>query len=217
MVGRKLKDLGVTSEPEVKHFSVKESVFPFNRFPGVDTVLGPEMKSTGEVMGIDEDYGAAFAKSQDAAGLPLPRKGTVFISVRKEDHKAVAWAAGRFVEMGFRVLTTAGTGAELARMGIRTEVVKKIKEGSPNIADEIKNGRVDLIINTPTQRGKASDEGKLRSLAAMRKIPLITTLSGANAAANAVNSLRTRGPAVHALQDFFPHLASVAGAFAKKG
>jgi carbamoyl-phosphate synthase large subunit len=216
MVGRKLKDLGVAAEPEVKHFSVKESVFPFSRFPGVDVILGPEMKSTGEVMGIDSDFGVAFAKSQDGAGLRLPDKGTVFISVRRDDHKAIGYAAGVFASCGFRVLTTLGTHDALARLGIRTEPIKKIKEGRPNIEDFVKNGEVDLIINTPTQRGKASDEGKIRSVAAMKKIPIITTINAANAAANAVMALRHRGRTVRALQDFFPHLTEQAGAFAKK-
>jgi len=216
MVGRKLKDLGITVEPEVKHYSVKESVFPFSRFPGIDVVLGPEMKSTGEAMGIDVDFGIAFAKSQEAVNLPLPTQGTVFLSVRRQDHIAIARAAEVFVSLGFRVLTTRGTHDALARMGVKTEAVNKIKEGSPSIADFIKNGEVNLIINTPTQRGRHSDEGKIRALATMKKIPLITTLPGANAAAVAVKSLRTHGLAVHALQDYFPEMKQASLDFAKR-
>jgi carbamoyl-phosphate synthase large subunit len=215
MAGKTLAEAGVTTEPEVKHFSVKESVFPFARFPGVDIVLGPEMKSTGEVMGIDEDFGVAFAKSQDAAGVPLPMEGTAFISVRREDHEAVVWAADVLQTLGFRVLTTLGTHDTLARAGIRTEAVRKIKEGHPNLIDHIRNGEIDLIINTPTKRGRDSDEGKIRSLATMKKIPIITTIIGANAAARAIRAMKARGLRVRALQDYFPSMKGQAGGFTR--
>ncbi len=203
MAGRTLEELGVTQEYVPQYTSVKESVFPFTKFPGVDVILGPEMRSTGEVMGIDETFALAFAKSQMAVGTPLPRKGNVFFSVRAEDKPQAARIAARLVKLGFTLLCTSGTGTYLAAQGIPHTLLKKIVEGRPNITDYIKNQDVALIINTPTRKGLATDEGKVRASAVMHQIPIITTLTGAAAAVTAITALQKGNWQVKALQDYY--------------
>ena len=183
---------------------MKESVFPFSKFPGVDIILGPEMKSTGEVMGIDDSLPMAFAKSQLAASAPLPTSGTIFVSVANRDKDGVVPVVKGFAEMGYRLLATGGTARFLASHGIPVEVVPKIKEGRPNLIDFMKNGRVQLIINTPSGRGSATDEGKIRGEAVTHRVTCITTLSAAHAAVEACRALRERELTVMALQDRFP-------------
>ena len=205
MVGKTLDELGVTDVPVPKHYSIKESVFPFNKFPGVDIILGPEMKSTGEVMGIDDSLPMAFAKSQMAASAPLPTSGTVFISVAKRDKEAVLPIARGFAEMGFKLIATRGTARFLAEHGVAVDVVPKIAEGArPNLLDYMKNGQVSLIINTPSGRSSAPDEGKIRAEAVAHRVTCITTLSAAQAAVEACRALRERELVVAALQDRFP-------------
>jgi carbamoyl-phosphate synthase large subunit len=204
MVGKTLDELKVADEVVPKHFSIKESVFPFNKFPGVDIILGPEMKSTGEVMGIDDSMPMAFAKSQMAANAPLPSSGTVFISVAERDKKAVLPIARTFAEMGFRLIATRGTARMLVQNGVAVEEVPKIAEGRPNLIDFMKNGQVALIINTPSGRGSSSDEGKIRAEAVTNRVTCITTLSAAQAAAEACRALKERELTVVALQDRFP-------------
>ena len=153
MVGKTLDELGVKDEPVPTHFSVKESVFPFNKFPGVDIILGPEMRSTGEVMGIDDSFPMAFAKSQMAASSPLPGRGTVFVSVARRDKEAVVPIAADFAEMGFQLIATRGTAKGCAERGIQVRSIPKIAEGRPNLIDYMKNGEVALIINTPSGAG----------------------------------------------------------------
>ncbi|NOQ86210.1 MAG: carbamoyl-phosphate synthase large subunit, partial [Deltaproteobacteria bacterium] len=184
MAGKKLSELGIRDEHEISHVSVKESVFPFKRFPGTDPVLGPEMKSTGEVMGIDSDFGRAYAKSQIAAGQILPVKGRVFISVRNKDRRSIIFIAKKLADLGFALIATTGTSKVLASNGLEVKSVLKIGEGRPNIADLIKNGEIDLIINTPSGKKSHSDQLSLRSLAVMYNVPYITTISGASAAVN---------------------------------
>jgi carbamoyl-phosphate synthase large subunit len=203
MTGKTLKELGVVELPDPKHTSVKEVVFPFTKFPGVDVILGPEMRSTGEVMGIDENFPLAFAKSQIAAGSNLPTKGNVFISLRKEDKPHIVSIARLLAEMGFTILATAGTHEVLGKNGIEAELIKKLSEGRPNIKDAIKNGRVQLIINTPTKKGPATDEGKIRAMAVLNKIPIVTTITGAHAAAKAIKALKDRDWGVKPLQEYF--------------
>ncbi len=202
MAGSKLADLGITQEPSVSHTSVKESVFPFNKFPGVDIVLGPEMRSTGEVMGIDPGFPIAFAKSQMAAGTLLPTEGTVFLSVRDSDKPHMLAVARKLRDMGFTVLTTGGTHRYLAEHGIETTRENKISEGRPNCVDRIKNRELALIINTPTRKGIDSDEGMLRAMAVRFGVPHITTATAAAAAVRAIEALREGAWGVKALQDY---------------
>jgi carbamoyl-phosphate synthase large subunit len=202
MVGKKLSELGVSGECAIEHIAVKESVFPFNRFPGIDPVLGPEMKSTGEVMGIDSDFGRAYAKSQIAAGQILPVKGNVFISVRNKDKRAIIYIAKKLVDLGFFLFATSGTAKVLANNGLTVKSVLKITEGRPNIADMIKNDTIALIINTPSGREAYTDQLSLRSLAVMYTVPYITTISGASAAVNGIEVLQKGEIEVKALQDY---------------
>ncbi|MEX0654963.1 MAG: carbamoyl-phosphate synthase large subunit, partial [Phycisphaeraceae bacterium] len=206
MIAKQLGELGV-DEVTPKHTSVKESVFPFSKFPGVDVILGPEMRSTGECMGADPTFPIAFAKSQMSAGVKLPQKGKVFLSVRNADKPAILPVAKKLVAMGFDVHTTGGTHRLLADQGIMTTRLQKISEGRPNAVDLIKNGELALIINTPTRKGLKTDEGKLRATAVRFNVPMITTVTGAAAAVQAIEALRAGQWQVRALQDYFPELA----------
>ncbi len=214
MAGESLEDLGAAEVPRPRHTSVKESVFPFTKFPRVDVVLGPEMRSTGEVMGIDMSFAMAFAKSQVAAGLSLPLEGTVFVSVRDADKVKVVPLAQRLAAMGFDLVATSGTHRALTEAGMTVRELPKLSQGRPNIADLIANAEVDMLINTPTRHGPSTDEGKIRSLATLHRIPLITTLTAAFAAADAIAAMRAgKSPAgeqpwcVRPLQDYFPKSA----------
>jgi carbamoyl-phosphate synthase large subunit len=204
MVGKTLDELGVADEVVPTHFSIKESVFPFSKFPGVDIILGPEMKSTGEVMGIDADLPMAFVKSQMAASASLPASGTVFISVSGADKSGVTPIAQQLAEMGYKLLATAGTANHLAAQGVPVDILPKIQEGRPNLLDKMQNNEVALIINTPSGRGSQTDEGKIRAAAVAHRVPCITTLSAAQAAVEACRALRERELTVTALQDWFP-------------
>jgi carbamoyl-phosphate synthase large subunit len=208
MAGHSLAELGVGEATRPAHTSVKESVFPFSKFPGVDVILGPEMRSTGEVMGVDMSFGLAFGKSQMAASVTLPTAGQVFISVCDDDKPHVAELAGRLVEAGFTLCATGGTARVIDEAGVPVRAIPKLAEGRPNIRDLITNGEVCLLINTPTRRGPTSDEGKIRALATLSKVPLITTLTAAEAAATAIEAFRrgdsTDGWSVQPLQDYFP-------------
>ncbi len=203
MAGKTLAELGVTEQPDPAHTSVKESVFPFTKFPGVDVILGPEMRSTGEVMGIDRDFPMAFAKAQLAAGTLLPTRGTVFISVRDGDKDAIIPVARMLADSGFEIISTSGTYAALARHDIPATRISKLSEGRPNIKDYIKNGKVHLIVNTPTRKGPQTDEGKIRALAVINKVPIVTTATGANAAARAIQAMQANDWDVRPLQDYF--------------
>jgi carbamoyl-phosphate synthase large subunit len=202
MAGVSLKRQGVEAEVIPAFTAVKESVFPFSRFAGVDIMLGPEMRSTGEVMGLDEDFGRAFIKSQIAAGQVLPQSGTVFVSVKNRDKRAVLLAAQRLEEMGFELVATQGTAKALQRFGLRAQPVKKIHEGRPNALDLLKSGQIHLVINTPSGRLPRADEVKIRSAAAMLGIPCITTMAGAQASVGGIAALRKRRLTVKPLQDY---------------
>ncbi len=213
MAGQGLAELGVTASPRPPQTSIKESVFPFTKFPGVDVILGPEMRSTGEVMGIDMSFGVAFAKSQMAAGMNLPTAGTVFLSVCDADKPHALLLAQQLAAMGFDLLATGGTHELLRRAGVRCTRLPKLAEGRPNIADYIANTDVDLLINTPTRRGPTTDEGKIRAMATIHNVPLITTMTGARAAVGGIAALRaaaedpTDAPTaftVRPLQEYFP-------------
>jgi len=204
MMGKTLKELGITGEViPTNHVAVKESVFPFAKFPGVDVILGPEMRSTGEVMGIDTTFPLAFAKSQMAAGGSLPTTGTIYISVRNSDKQNTIPIARKLADLGFNLLATSGTHKTLADNNIPATRINKIKEGRPNIIDAIKNKTVALLINTPTTKGPKTDEGQIRAAAVMHKIPIITTLTAANAAADAMAALKKGDWTVKPLQDYY--------------
>ncbi|MGR6430235.1 carbamoyl-phosphate synthase large subunit [Rhizobium sp. PAMB 3174] len=187
----------------LKHIAVKEAVFPFARFPGVDTLLGPEMRSTGEVIGLDTDFALAFAKSQLGAGVDLPRDGAVFISVRDEDKDRMLPAAKILSEIGFKVLATGGTQRYLAEKGIEAVKINKVLEGRPHIEDAIRNRQVQLVINTTDGNKAISDSKSLRRAALMQKVPYYTTLSGAQAAAEAIRALKAGNLEVRSLQSYF--------------
>ena len=204
MSGKTLAELGFTQEVIPSHIAVKEAVLPFHKFPGTDTLLGPEMRSTGEVMGIDTDFGRAYAKAQLAAGQNLPLQGTVFISVSDRDKQAVIPVAREFVELGFRLLATEGTQKVLAEHGIPVDKVLKLHEGRPHVIDAIKNHQIQLIINTPSGVEAQQDGQKIRRTALAYKIPLVTTLAGAKATAAAIRALQSGSLQVKCLQDFFP-------------
>jgi len=205
MVGGTLKEMGLGGSGDQRvprHVSVKESVFPFARFPGVDAVLGPEMKSTGEVMGMDPVFGMAFAKSQLAAGQRLPGRGNVFVSLQNKDKRPMIFIVKTLCDLGFHICATDGTAHMLQRNGIAVERIRKVSEGHPNVVDLMKQGKVELIINTPSSRSPRKDEVAIRSNAVARGIPLITTVSGASAAVNAIQNLLREEPRVKALQDY---------------
>jgi carbamoyl-phosphate synthase large subunit len=204
MAGKSLNELGVTEPPPPKHTSVKESVFPFTKFPGVDVILGPEMRSTGEVMGIDHTFPLAFAKSQIAAGTALPTEGTVFVSVRNADKDAIIPVARELSQLGFQIVASSGTHAALARAGVTSRRLPKLAEGRPHVIDLIKNGEVQLIINTPTRKGPQTDEGKIRATSVLNKVPIVTTITGAHAAVKAIAAVQKGGWDVAPLQSYHP-------------
>ncbi len=202
MAGKTLTELGYTSEIEPPYFSVKAPVFPFNRFPGANSRLGPEMKSTGEVMGIDYDVSRAFAKAQKACGYSLPLKGNVFISVRNKDKRSVIFLAKKLTDMGFELIATHGTAKVLLRNGMKVDLVYSIGKGRPTIHDHIKNHAVDLIINTPTGDLHRTNELLIRQMAIEHDIPIYSTIPGAAAAVNAIDVLQSGEISVTPLQDY---------------
>jgi carbamoyl-phosphate synthase large subunit len=203
MVGVTLAAQGYDREPIPAHVSVKEAVFPFVKFAGVDVVLGPEMKSTGEVMGISERFSIAFAKSQLAAGTVLPREGKIFISVtdRYKDHALDL--ARRLEKLGFELLATKGTAARLESGGVKVTRLKKLQEGYPNVLDYMANGDLQLVMNTPSGKGARTDEGKIRAAAVSHGIPCLTTIQAADAAVLAMEALRDEHMGVLSVQERF--------------
>jgi len=203
MVGRSLREQGVTREIVPAHVSVKEAVFPFIKFPGVDTVLGPEMKSTGEVMGIDASFGAAFAKAQIAGGTVLPTTGSVFISVPSEHYDAVLPIARRLARAGFTVLATRGTGTHLRAAGLDVTILNKVQEGPPHIVDAMRRGDVALVVNTPAGAESYRDSFPIRRTALEGRVPYFTTIAAAVAAVEGIETM-ARGPVmVRPLQEHY--------------
>src|SRR5438477_2535664 len=202
MVGKKLRELGFTREVIPKHYAVKEAVFPFLRYQGVDIALGPEMKSTGEVMGIDADLGLAYAKSQMAAPPPLPKSGSVFISVKDSDKPGVIPLAREFVELGFQIISTSGTAAALRAAKVPVTKVFKLREGRPNVLDLVTNGEINFIVNTPSGKIPREDEVKIRNASLAQKIPIMTTIRAAQASANGIRSLQRSNLHVKSLQEY---------------
>jgi carbamoyl-phosphate synthase large subunit len=212
MAGLTLAEQGVTADPQPAHVSVKESVFPFVKFAGVDIVLGPEMRSTGEVMGVSDNFSMAFAKGQLAAGTTLPESGTIFLSVAREQAKeAMVDIARRLQTLGFDLIATSGTARTLSAAGITVGVVKKLQEGHPNLIDFLIDGRVQLIMNTPRGKGARTDEGRIRAASVMHGVPCITTLPAAEAVVRAMEAQREMPLSVQAIQDRFPGVASANG------
>jgi carbamoyl-phosphate synthase large subunit len=205
MSGRTLEELGVTEETIPRHIAVKEAVLPFQKFPGADTLLGPEMRSTGEVMGIDSDFGKAFAKAEIAAGVLLATSGTVFVSMNDRDKAPIVPVVRDLQALGFQVVATSGTRRVLLESGIENvELVLKIHEGRPHVVDWIKNARIQLIINTPSGEESQSDGRQIRRTALDYKLPIVTTIAGARATVAALRSLQSRPLEVKALQDYIP-------------
>ncbi len=206
MLGAKLADLDL-KRPSIPYYGVKEAVFPFNMFPEVDPLLGPEMRSTGEVLGLAESFGAAFAKAEEAAQQRLPLEGTVLITVAERDRESVLEAATQFKEMGFAIRATAGTHAFLAQHGISSEPILKLHEGRPNIEDAVKNGEIQLVVNTPAGKSSEFDDSYIRKAAIKHKVPYITTTAAATAAAYGIAARRRDRGRVRSLQDYHRALA----------
>jgi carbamoyl-phosphate synthase large subunit len=201
MLGRNLKALNL-KQKKVHHFGVKESVFPFNMFPEVDPVLGPEMRSTGEVLGLADSFGLAFYKAEDAAKSRLCAEGTVLISVSKRDRSHVTAVAKGFADLGFKIVATEGTRAFLAEKGVKADLVLKLNEGRPNIADHIKNREINLVVNTPSGKLSQTDDSYIRKAAIKYKVPYITTLAAALAATKGIAAFRKGGIKVRSLQEY---------------
>jgi carbamoyl-phosphate synthase large subunit len=202
MAGRSLEELGFTEEIWPRHFSVKEAVFPFVKFPGVDTVLGPEMKSTGEVMGIDSDFGRAYAKAQIQAGNSLPVRGRILVSVRRKDQPLIAQAVEELARSGFELLATRGTAEALQARGLKVELVNKVEEGSPHVVDRIKAGDVDLVINTVSlDPVSVRDSSAIRRAALLHGVPYFTTAAAARAGVGAIRALQMETIGVRSLQE----------------
>ncbi len=204
MLGEKLADMDLALPATGSHVSVKEAVLPFGRFPQADSLLGPEMKSTGEVMGVAPDYPTAFGKAQAAAGATLPSDGTVFISVTDGDKPTATQLAASLHDLGFTIMATGGTAQAIRRMGVPVERIRKLSEGSPNVVEAIEAGDVDLVVNTPTGSGARADGYEIRRAAVARGVPCITTMSGASAAQRAIRAGRGEAPQVASLQELHP-------------
>jgi carbamoyl-phosphate synthase large subunit len=217
LLGERLRDMELDIPRQPRHVSVKEAVLPFGRFPRADALLGPEMKSTGEVMGVASDYPAAFGKAQAAAGAELPASGTVFISVTDGDKSAATQLAAGFHDMGFRVVATGGTATAIRRMGVPVERILKLSEGSPNVVERIEAGEVDLVINTPTGSGARADGYQIRRAAVGRGIPCLTTMSGASAAQRAIRAGRAGESSVISLQELHGRLGGLLASGADAG
>jgi carbamoyl-phosphate synthase large subunit len=202
MAGKTLKELGFTEEIWPKYWAVKESVFPFNRFHGQDILLSPEMRSTGEVMGLDADRGVAYAKSQMAAGSPLPLGGKVFISVSDAHKKKIVEVARQFAELGFELIATGGTAQALEKAGLKVERIHKLQEGRPNAVDLLKNKELQMVINTPSGATPRADEIKIRTTAVYTGTPIMTTVSSAQAAARGIAALKKSGYGVKTVQEY---------------
>jgi carbamoyl-phosphate synthase large subunit len=205
MAGEKLASFNLDDSLNQRHVAVKEAVFPFARFPNVDTLLGPEMKSTGEVMGLDTNFARAFAKAQLGAGVVLPLKGTVFLSVKESDKSAIVAIARRLAELGFSILATSGTAKCISDAGIPVKRVNKVLEGRPHCVDAIRNGEIQLIVNTAHGAQSVHDSFDIRRTALTRGVPNFTTIAAARATAHAIAALTAGTLEVAPLQSYFPH------------
>jgi carbamoyl-phosphate synthase large subunit len=204
MSGKTLEELNFTKEVIPSHIAVKEAVLPFSKFPGTDTILGPEMRSTGEVMGIDSDFGRAFAKAELGAGEMLPLQGTVFVSMSDRDKPLAADVVKEFIKLGFTIMATQGTRQVLQEQGLEVKSVLKLHEGRPHVLDAIKNQNIQLIINTPSGEEAHADARLIRRTALSYKIPIITTIAGARATAAAIRSMQNTTLDVKVIQEYCP-------------
>jgi carbamoyl-phosphate synthase large subunit len=202
MLGKKLKDFPELKTLKAAFWGVKEAVFPFNMFPEVDPLLGPEMRATGEVMGIGDDFGTAFFKSQEATGSPLPLEGNVLLTVAEKDKTMMVPVAKRLAKLGFKIIATSGTGALLTKNGIKNILINKVQEGQPNITDAIKNGQLQLIINTPAGRGSLHDDSYIRMMAIQRRIPYVTSGAAAEATVEGIEAVKKGQSSPRPLQDY---------------
>jgi carbamoyl-phosphate synthase large subunit len=202
MAGQTLQELGLTEEKILRHIAVKEAVFPFDRFHGVDTILGPEMKSTGEVMGIDEDFGLAYGKSQIACGNRIPLTGKIFISLKDKDKPSSVPIAKKLLELGLSLVATRGTAGYLSAHGLAVEVINKVAEGRPHIVDLIKNRAIDFIVNTVSGAQAQKDSFSIRQSALQYKVPFTTTMSGARAVVNAIEILKKKQMHIKPIQEY---------------
>jgi carbamoyl-phosphate synthase large subunit len=202
LAGQRLCDMDITDEPMLEGHFVKEVVLPFDKFPLEPVILGPEMRSTGEVMGMDASFGMAYAKAQMAAGNALPTEGTAFLSVNDRDKQALVPVARQLAELGFHLAGTQGTAEYLQARGLDVHTVRKVSEGRPNGADLVINGEIDLMINTPLGSRSVSDEHRLRQAAIAHRVPVLTTISGARAAVQAIAELRAGSCHVKSLQEY---------------
>ena len=200
MAGKKLKEFKNLNK-KLNIYAIKEAVFPFNKFPEVDTILGPEMKSTGEAMGIDEDFGMAFAKSQISVGNDLPIKGSAFISVKDEDKEQICKYAKKLFEMGFKIFGTGRTADTLNKNSIKCEKINKVRQGSPHIVEYLNDKKISLVINTSSEKKSIEDSWSLRRAALNNKIPYFTTLAGAKACTQAINSLKNKSIKIKRIQE----------------
>jgi carbamoyl-phosphate synthase large subunit len=204
MAGKTLSELGISGDIVPKHVSVKESVFPFVKFPGVDTLLGPEMKSTGEVMGIDMDFGKAFAKAQLGAGVKLPLSGKVFISIKDTDKKHIVESARKLVEAGFEIVATQGTASFLNEKGVTATAINKVKEGRPHCVDAIKSHEIGMVFNTTFGALSVADSYSIRRSALMNNVAYFTTVAGMKAAVDGILAMRRETLDVVPLQEYYP-------------
>ena len=202
MIGKRLQEIGLTEDLEVRHCFIKTPVFPFSKFPGVDTILGPEMKSTGEVMGISDSFGYAYAKAQISANIDLPKSGVVFVSVNQRDKRYVTNIVRDFQELGFQIVATCGTAATLSSSGLQAKTVYKVNEGRPHVVDLIKSRGIDLVVNTPLGRESFFDEKAIRRACTQYNMPCITTLSAAAAVVSAIRALQREKISVKSLQEY---------------
>ena len=208
MLGKKVADLDLKKKP-IPHFGVKEAVFPFNMFHEVDPLLGPEMRSTGEVLGLADSYGLAFSKAQEATQQPLPSEGTVLITVAEPDKAPIVDTAKAFTELGFNIVATEGTYKHLTENGIKVEQVLKVYEGRPNIVDLIKNKEIQLVVNTPVGKRSQHDDSYIRKAAIKYKIPYITTATAASATAKGIAARQGKEDIVKSLQSYHSDLVNV--------
>ena len=206
MAGKTLRELGFTREPIVSDYFVKEAVLPFQKMHGSDAILGPEMKSTGEVMGVAHTFGHAFAKAELGAGTTLPLKGTVLLSVNDYDKRNIVKIAADLAAMGFTVMATKGTAQVLSTAGLKVQMVYKVSEGTPNVAELIHGGEIALIVNTPLGKSAFSDGMEIRQAATIRGVPLITTLSGAAAAVSGIQAMIKEQISVQSIQEHYASL-----------
>jgi carbamoyl-phosphate synthase large subunit len=202
MVGKTLRELGLTKEKSIGHMAVKEAVFPFDRFHGVDTILGPEMKSTGEVMGIDEDFGLAYGKSQTSCGNRIPLEGKIFISLKDKDKPDSVPIVKKLLECGLSVIATRGTAQYLRDHGLDVEVINKVAEGRPHIVDLIKNKKVHFVINTVSGTQAQKDSFSIRQSAIQYRVPFTTTISGAKAIVHAIEMLTKKRLHIKSIQEY---------------